>query len=1750
MSRTNNDAGRGTPCKSVKGLLMRSGAFLLALHCAGVSAAPVINEIHYNPADNTIRQEFVEIYNPDASAVDLTGWRISGGVDYGFTNSTILPAGGYLVIAEDPAAILATYGASALGPYAGSLSSEGETIRLRDATDSIVDQVEYSVGFPWPVAANGSGASIELINPSLDNDLGSSWRSAFLTEAINETVVLPMSDSGWRWRPGTSEASSPTSAWRQPEFVEDASWSVAQTPIGYGTVDGVSLNTGIANMQNNYLCIFLRNEFELTAEQTTGNWILNYTIDDGLVVWINGVEVHRDRIADGEPTISTTAITYQPVEGSYEKTTLIIPEGVLIEGINTIAVQVINAAYSSSDLGFDLEIAHAPAALPSAGARNNVYASNASPNIRQVEHLPAQPTSTNAVIVTAKVTDPEGVASVSLEYQVVAPGAYIPSHLPHPIVNHSIPAHLQPLEENPAYNDPANWTTVIMVDDGTGDDEFAGDDVYTATLPARDHRTLVRYRIMVEDSLGKADRVPYADDESLNFAYFVYNGVPDYNGHSASTLTNLPVYQVIARAEDWDTCIAWDYADQIDQFSGALQPERFLFNWHGTIVYDGVVYDNIRYRLRGANGRYYGNGKRSMRFRFNDGYYFQARDQDGKKYAKKWRTLTTSKGFENRLSLTYTLNEIVNMYLMDIVGVPVQHTHWFHFRVIDRADEAPDQWRGDFWGLNAAIETADVRFLEEHNLEKGNLYKLVNGESNPKEQQRYQSAFAPVNGEDYYGIESGLTGYRSEDYIRARVDIEKYSYYHALCQAVRHYDYWPDANKNMIYYFSPDYLAENNYNGKLSIIPWDTDASWGPNWNSGYDVVYNALFATSGGGSDGGSTPELWPDYFNAVREVRDLLWQEDQINPVIDEFTQVIADFMPADRDRWMRAPYDAGTYYGLNGPGMTSLETLARNMKNFAFVGGSWAGGNDPEIPQARDNNISGTQGRDAFLDWLQASNGEGGLIPDTPAISYIGMTNYPTDGLAFESSVFTDPQGADTFAAMEWRIAEITDSAAPGYDPLAKYKLEWNACWESGELSNFVSQINIPSAAVKSGNTYRARVRHKDDTGRWSHWSAPVQFTTTLPDISAYTNDLVVSELMYNPKGPTLSEFTAGYDDDDFFEFIELKNVGSVQLNLDNVRLTKGVDFDFLGSAITTLSPGECVLVVADTNAFALRYGAGLPVAGQWAAGDKLSNGGEQVKVSYGGGDPIRDFIYDDSAPWPETADGGGHSLELTDPALRPDHTVATNWQGSFLAGGTPGDDPVPVYTGAPVYVNEALAHTDLPQVDVIELFNPNNVAVDIGGWWLTDDVDMPKKFQIPAGTVINAQSFWAVNEDNDDDQTSAPEGYFGRAFQLSSHGDDVYLYSADSAGNLTGYRHGYAFGGSKNGVSFGRYLDSIGGEHFPAQERLSVEVNRFTPNPSGAPNAGPRIGPVVISELCYAPVEPGALEYIELKNISAESVNLYDDSVGGMPGNTWEIDGIGFHFPVPLPTLDAGAMLLVLPAGSDAAAFRSENNVPADVTIYGGSNGFTGALDNSGEEIALLYPDRPDIIDGVTNVSMIVVDKLRYASAAPWPLVGSSGCSIFRIDLNAYANDPANWMLDLATGSPGWIAGYSLWSQQVFSQAELDTPGLTGMNDDLNGDGFNNLHAYAFGYDPHDAPGPGLLSAIENEGFNVIYRRRKGASDLEFIVQISTNLNDWMDYPTEAFEQPPSIDNGDGSEDVTLILDTTNAVQYLKIKASIP
>src|SRR5690606_33369879 len=113
---------------------------------------------------------------------------------------------------------------------------------------------------------------------------------------------------------------------------------------------------------------------------------------------------------------------------------------------------------------------------------------------------------------------------------------------------------------------------------------------------------------------------------------------------------------------------------------------------------------------------------------------------------------------------------------------------------------------------------------------------------------------------------------------------------------------------------------------------------------------------------------------------------------------------------------------------------------------------------------------------------------------------------------------PQGPATFGAIAWRIGEIEDPSAPAYDPEADFILEYSPVWESGVLFSYESSINVPPAALKPGRTYRARVRMRDNTGRWSHWSAPYQFTATEPaGLTELQANLMISEIMYNPPGP---------------------------------------------------------------------------------------------------------------------------------------------------------------------------------------------------------------------------------------------------------------------------------------------------------------------------------------------------------------------------------------------------------------------------------------------------------------------------------------------------------------------------------------------------------------------------------------------------------------------------------------------------------
>lgn len=157
-----------------------------------------ISEIMYAPKPRVDGKnlEFVEIFNSQSIAEDMSGYRLSGGISYTFATGTVLAAGAFLVVAKVPADIIAVYGLTSnlFGPYTGSLSDNGDTIRLRNELDAVYLDVTYNNKLPWPVASAGAGHSLVLARASYGEADPRAW-------AASDTI----GGSPGAWNPVTTD---------------------------------------------------------------------------------------------------------------------------------------------------------------------------------------------------------------------------------------------------------------------------------------------------------------------------------------------------------------------------------------------------------------------------------------------------------------------------------------------------------------------------------------------------------------------------------------------------------------------------------------------------------------------------------------------------------------------------------------------------------------------------------------------------------------------------------------------------------------------------------------------------------------------------------------------------------------------------------------------------------------------------------------------------------------------------------------------------------------------------------------------------------------------------------------------------------------------------------------------------------------------------------------------------------------------------------------------------------------------------------------------------------------------------------------------------------------------------------------------------------------------------------------------------------------------------------------------------------
>ena len=820
----------------------------------------ILNEILYNPpaelGDDPL-YEYVELYNRGQASVDVSGWILKDRDDdhtFRVPAGTVIPEGGYLVIARNAAALRAAYADDlpVVGDFDFALGNGGDTIRLMNAAGELVDRVEYGDDIPWPENADGDGASLERVSavdditdftnflasaigsigspPGTPGALNSSAGTIAARHAVvwNEIMYHPVKDPDAETLQHCAADEYLELYNRGPNAVDLSGWSI-NDGVDFVFPEGTTLPSQA------YLVVYAEETSFREAYGDVANAIGPYTkeLDNGgealLLVDSGGAAVDYVRYDDTPPW----AVNPDGLRGSLE---LVDPS----------ADNDRAQAWRESD-GFR----GTPGEKNSATARLEAGGGGSPP---QITGVGAQPSlhrdresilSSDEVEVKARIRDRDGIAFARLQYQIVAPGDYIS-------------------RTNPRFE--TEWTSVEMAYQGERG-------TYTAVLPAFPHRTLVRYRIFASDAAATPSETwaPFQDDPEVNFGYFVYDGVPDYIasrrsgfgplGFAHTNLEKAPIYHVIM-----------DRSDLGEMWLVHRDPTDNTYSWRATFVFEGRVHDHCGVRLRGSWTSRYTSPKRSWKVRFNKGNRFRGRYNDGTRYPNRRGRININRGVASGLveKLAYQLNHDS--------GVLTPLATLVHVRMITSEDEH-EQFDGDFFGLFAEVQPIDKVLLRDNNrslAEASSLYKMK-GYPNKKHSD------CDLSVADFEQFDSESRASFDREWVEQTLNLRQYFSFRACIQLTNNHDM--DGYKNIGYYFDSEA-------GLWELLPWDLECSFRENGCSGEEPLRLRV-------------PRLFDiEYRNRYRSIWQVQFDGARMREQFDTVSDQIRELAEADYDRWSREP------------------------------------------------------------------------------------------------------------------------------------------------------------------------------------------------------------------------------------------------------------------------------------------------------------------------------------------------------------------------------------------------------------------------------------------------------------------------------------------------------------------------------------------------------------------------------------------------------------------------------------------------------------------------------------------------------------------------------------------------------------------------------------------------------------------------------------------------------------------------------
>jgi hypothetical protein len=603
-----------------------------------------------------------------------------------------------------------------------------------------------------------------------------------------------------------------------------------------------------------------------------------------------------------------------------------------------------------------------------------------------------------------------------------------------------------------------------MRDDGKEGDAKAGDGIFSTRLPAtfQRHRWLVRYRIAATDRDGKTVRWPSADDACPNFAWWCDAGPAAWAGtrdpgktppltFSADFLGTLQALHLLARSDDVAK----------SQWDGNAHKQK----QQGTIVYRGIVYDHIEYSNRGQGSSYI-SGKNKWNLKFHHGHHLLFINHDAVPFSASFDSLKLNPGGSTPylpvLRGISGLDEVLSMRAYRLAGVPSPAATWVQWRVVDEAEEvsATDQYKGDLWGLYAAIGEMNPKVLADRPLPDG---LTVSVQSGIKHTPRGMDDATKVWEKFLAGMRSNPT----EAWWRENLDLPAYFSFHALNRLLGNVDLRPDGNHG--YYRNPD--------GHWAPIPWDNDMMFVPRHHQpGYIEAIGCF-----------NHPKIALEYRNRAREILDLFAADrrergGQIGQMTADLGAALTpkgysvDWPRLDEALWNQHPRmnQKGSYFvnpaSAGHFGGTWTRTLATNdFAGFCKYVVDFCTDSRPA------KNYAPNDGDQRGYGWgYLAHEAKDDKIPGMPTVERL-----PGDQQRFKASAFASSAGHKP-AALEWRVGRI---GRRGWYELAEH-------WRKETTSGL--EINVPSEVFKEIGEYRVRARWRDLTGRCGHWSSPVDLT----------------------------------------------------------------------------------------------------------------------------------------------------------------------------------------------------------------------------------------------------------------------------------------------------------------------------------------------------------------------------------------------------------------------------------------------------------------------------------------------------------------------------------------------------------------------------------------------------------------------------------------------------------------------------------